>query len=83
MDEPSANLDPRATLAIEELIRVTSQSGVKIVLVTHNIGQARRLAQEALFLVNGRLAEHGAADDMLNQPRSAAVRAFLEGRLIA
>ncbi len=83
MDEPSANLDPRATLAIEELIRVTSQSGVKIVLVTHNIGQARRLAQEALFLANGRMVEHGAADDMLNKPHSAAARAFLEGRLIA
>ena len=83
MDEPSANLDPRSTLAIEELIRVTSRSGVKIVLVTHNIGQARRLAQEALFLANGRLVERGAADDMLNRPRSAAARAFLEGRLIA
>ena len=83
MDEPSANLDPRATLAIEELIRATSQSGVKVVLVTHNIGQARRLSEEVLFLANGRLVEHGVADDMLSMPRSAAARAFLEGRLIA
>ncbi|MCY3879352.1 MAG: ATP-binding cassette domain-containing protein [Rhodobacteraceae bacterium] len=83
MDEPCANLDPAATLAIEELIRVTARSGVKIILVTHNVGQARRLANEALFLSQGRLLEHSAANDLLAHPQSAAAQAFLDGKLLA
>ena len=83
MDEPTANLDPRSSLALEELIRVTSSSGVKIVLVTHNLGQARRLADEALFLNQGRLVERGGAPGLFASPKSAEFRAYMEGRLLA
>ena len=82
MDEPTASLDPGATLAIEELIGATSETGVKIVMVTHDIGQARRLADEVLFLARGQLMEQRQAKGMFEAPRTAEARAFLEGRLL-
>ena len=81
MDEPSASLDPQSTMAIETLIRSTLDSGVKILLVTHDIGQARRLAEDAMFIYQGRLIEHEPADFLLNNSSSEKVRAHLEGRL--
>ena len=83
MDEPTTNLDPRSTLALENLIRSTSQSGVKIVFVTHNLGQAKRLADEALFISQGRLVEQGEAAPLFLNPRTAAFHAYLDGRLLA
>lgn len=81
LDEPTASLDPRATLAIEALVQATAADGVKIVLVTHDIGQAKRIADEVLFIHNGALAEHGPAKVMLESPKTARVTAYLEGRL--
>ena len=81
MDEPTSNLDPQSSLALEHLIRSTSQSGVKIVLVTHNLGQAKRLANEALFVSQGHLVEQGHASSLFSNPRTAAFRAYLEGEI--
>lgn len=82
LDEPTASLDPQATAAIEALVGQAAAAGVKIVLVTHDRGQAERLADEVLFLHHGRLAEHSPADAFFNKPDSAAAQAYLEGRLL-
>lgn len=82
LDEPTASLDPQATAAIEALIGQASAGGVKIVLVTHDRGQAQRLADEVLFIHRGRLAELSQADAFFTRPTSAAAQAYLEGRLL-
>jgi tungstate transport system ATP-binding protein len=82
LDEPAANLDPASTLAIESLIRRAHDDGVKIVLVTHDLGQARRLADEVLFLHRGRVEEQAAATRFFTAPASARAEAFLAGRLV-
>ncbi|WP_340119454.1 ATP-binding cassette domain-containing protein [Pelagibius sp. 7325] len=82
LDEPTASLDPQATAAIETLIGQAAAAGVKIVMVTHDRGQAQRLADEILFLHRGRLTERSAADAFFSRPNSAAAQAYLEGRLL-
>lgn len=81
LDEPSASLDPSSTLAIEEMILAAHADGTKIILVTHNIGQARRLAQDIVVVSRGRIAEHTRAADFFANPASQAGRAYLEGQL--
>lgn len=81
LDEPTASLDPASTLAVEQLIQKAHEAGTKIVLVTHNVGQARRLADEVVFLHRGRIAEHAGAERFFGRPRSQAADAFLAGRI--
>ncbi len=81
LDEPTASLDPGSTHAIERLVADAHESGVAIVLVTHDIGQARRLGDDLVFLHGGRVVEAGRAPDLLDAPRSEAARAWLQGRL--
>lgn len=81
MDEPTSSLDPAATLEIERLVSRAASGGTKIVFVTHDPGQARRLAGDILFLHHGRIAEHSPAPAFFDQPVSEPARAFLEGRL--
>jgi len=81
LDEPTASLDPASTLAIETLIAGARESGVTVVLVTHDAGQARRICDDIAFLHNGRLVEFGPTARVLDHPGSAAARAWLEGRL--
>lgn len=81
LDEPTASLDPASTAEVEDMIRQAHADGVTIVLVTHDAGQARRLAEDVVFLHRGRAAETGKAAQVLNQPRSAAAQAWLDGRL--
>ncbi len=82
LDEPAANLDPASTLAIEGLIQRAHDDGVKIVLVTHDLGQARRLADEIVFLHQGRVEEQAAAARFFTAPVSARAEAFLAGRIV-
>lgn len=82
LDEPTASLDPASTLAIEELIQLAHDAGTKIILVTHDLGQARRLADEVIFLYRGRLEEHAPAARFFEHPQSEKARAFLEGRIV-
>ena len=82
LDEPTANLDPSATLAIETQVRDAHRGGTTVVFVTHDLGQARRLADEVAFVHHGRIAERGPADRFFNAPSSEAARAFIEGRLL-
>jgi tungstate transport system ATP-binding protein len=82
LDEPTASLDPTATRAFEAALGVFHEHGTKFVMATHDLGQARRLADEVLFLCRGRLLEHTPADDFFNGPRSAEARAFLQGEIV-
>ncbi|MGE5146766.1 MAG: ATP-binding cassette domain-containing protein [Candidatus Eiseniibacteriota bacterium] len=82
LDEPTASLDPGATRAIEEMVALFHEDGVKIVMTTHDLGQARRLADEVIFLHRGRLFEHTPADEFFEQPRTAEARAFVRGDLL-
>ena len=82
LDEPTANLDPASTMAIERLIQGAHEQGTKIVLVTHDVGQARRLADEIVFICGGRLEDHSTAAQFFDAPGSSRARAFLEGRYV-
>jgi tungstate transport system ATP-binding protein len=81
LDEPTANLDPGATREIEAVIQSIHESGTKIVLVTHNLGQARRLGDEVLFLDRGRLVERSGVARFFGHPATAEAAAFLQGEL--
>jgi len=81
LDEPTANLDPGATHEIERIVGAMHAAGTKIVLVTHNLGQARRLGDEILFLHQGRLLERAPVDRFFKQPASPQAAQFLEGEL--
>jgi tungstate transport system ATP-binding protein len=82
LDEPTASLDPGATRAIECAVARMHAEGVRIVMTTHDLGQARRLADEVLFLHKGRLIEHTPAATFFARPRSAEAAAFLRGDLL-
>lgn len=82
LDEPTAALDPAATLAVELAVQEFHQAGTKIVMTTHDLGQARRLADEVLFLTRGRLVEHATAQTFFKHPASPQARAFLAGELV-
>jgi tungstate transport system ATP-binding protein len=82
LDEPTASLDPASTLAIERLLIDAQHRGIKIIVVTHDVGQARRLAQDVIFMHHGRTIEHDRADSFFDEPRSEEARAFLAGGLV-
>ena len=81
LDEPTASLDPASTLRIERIVAGFAASGGKAVFVTHDLAQARRLADDVVFLHSGRVAEHAPAARFFAAPESAAARDFLDGRL--
>ena len=82
LDEPTANLDPAATRGVEEIVLMAAQSGIKIVMASHDLGQVRRLAGEVIFLVRGALCEQGQAADFLDHPTTPEAAAFLRGDLV-
>lgn len=83
LDEPTASLDPAATRAVEDIAREISAQGVKIVMATHDLGQARRLADEIAFLHKGELLEHTPAKEFFGASRTPQAAAFLRGELLA
>jgi tungstate transport system ATP-binding protein len=82
LDEPTASLDPAATKLVEDIIVRVAGGGVKIVMSTHDLGQARRLAHEVVFLAKGRLIEHAPAKSFFTQPAAEEARRFLAGDLV-
>ena len=82
LDEPAANLDPASTLLIELLVAQAHAAGTKIVLVTHDLGQAKRLADEVIFLPRGRLLEQTPAGRFFDAPVSKEAQAFVDGRIV-
>ncbi|MBX3515682.1 MAG: ATP-binding cassette domain-containing protein [Rhodospirillales bacterium] len=81
LDEPTASLDPAATRAVEEIILRIDAGGTKIIMSTHDLAQARRVANEVLFLHRGRLCEQTPAPVFFTAPRTAEAGYFLEGKL--
>jgi tungstate transport system ATP-binding protein len=82
LDEPTASLDPASVLAIEGIVSGARARGVRIIFVTHDMGQARRMADDVVFLHRGRIAEHSAASDFFPEPRSPEARDYLNGRIL-
>ena len=81
LDEPTANLDPGAALDVEGIIQRIHAGGTKIVMTTHNLGQARRLGDEILFIDAGRLLERAPVERFFSQPGSRQAEAFIKGEL--
>lgn len=82
LDEPTSQLDPAATRQIEELLSGLVAEGITVMMSTHDLGQARRLADRILFLHRGRLVEDALAKDFFAGPHSAEACAFLAGELL-
>ena len=81
LDEPTASLDPSATHEIENVIRAFDAAGTKIVMATHNFGQARRLADEVIYLHQGRVLERAPVEQFFSKPATAEAEAFIKGEL--
>jgi tungstate transport system ATP-binding protein len=79
LDEPTASLDPKATRAVEDIVRDIHGRGTTVVMSTHNLAQAKRLAGDVVFLSDGRLVEHTPATQFFHSPRTPEAAAFLEG----
>jgi tungstate transport system ATP-binding protein len=81
LDEPTASLDPGATAEVERVIASIAAEGTRIVMTTHNLGQARRLADEIVFIHAGRATERTPADRFFEEPQSQEASLFLKGEL--
>lgn len=81
LDEPTASLDPNATQQIEKLIHSASEQSIKIIMVTHDVAQAKRLANDVIYLSDGEIAEHSSASTFFKQPVSIAGRSYMSGYL--
>ncbi|WP_372885083.1 ATP-binding cassette domain-containing protein [Shimia sp.] len=82
LDEPCSSLDGRATREIEEILGGVSKLGTRIVMSTHDMGQARRLADEVIFVLNSKIPEHGAAAGFFDAPATRQAQAFLNGDIV-
>ena len=82
MDEPSASLDPPSTMIIEDVIRELAATRTKILFVTHDVAQARRVADDVLFMHHGRILEHAPASTFFDRPQSPEARQYLAGQIV-
>ncbi|WP_299879232.1 ATP-binding cassette domain-containing protein [uncultured Sulfitobacter sp.] len=82
LDEPCANLDGRSTREIEAVLQAAHAGGTRIVMTTHDLGQARRLATDVVFVLNGRLHEQGGAPGVFEGPQTAEAAAFFQGDIV-
>ena len=82
LDEPTASLDPSATHQIEDLVNAIHAQGTKIVMTTHDLGQARRLGDEVLFMHRGRLLERAPTETFFTAPQNDLAQAFVRGELL-
>lgn len=81
LDEPTASLDPGAAAEVERIIHAIHAAGTKIVMSTHNLGQARRIGNEVLFLYQGQLKEYAPVERFFTTPASPEAEAFIKGEL--
>jgi tungstate transport system ATP-binding protein len=82
LDEPTASLDPAATKAVEDVIRTVVARGIKVVMSTHDLGEARRLAGDVVLLHRGRMVESCPAADFFASPNTEEARRFVAGELL-
>lgn len=81
LDEPTASLDPTATREIEAVIRAFDAAGTKVVMATHNLGQARRLGDEVIYLHQGRVLERAPVQTFFARPATPEAASFIKGEL--
>jgi tungstate transport system ATP-binding protein len=82
LDEPTASLDPHATKAIEDIVRAVSARGVKVVMSTHDLGQAKRVGGEIVLMHRGRVIEAAQVDEFFTNARTDEARKFIAGELL-
>jgi len=82
LDEPTSALDPAAIRAVEAAVQEFHQRGTRIVMTTHDLHQAKRLAGDVLFLSNGKVREHTSAESFFTAPVSPQAQAFITGELV-
>jgi tungstate transport system ATP-binding protein len=82
LDEPTASLDGRSTREIETILLRVRDAGTRLVMATHDLGQARRLATDLIFLLGGRIHDTGMAETFFDQPGTPQTRAFLNGDIV-
>ena len=82
LDEPTAELDPSGTAAIEQLIATIVEQGTKIIMTTHDLGQAHRLAYDILFLHRGNIVEYSLVDEFFTNPKTKLAENFIAGKLL-
>jgi tungstate transport system ATP-binding protein len=82
LDEPTASLDPAATKALEDIIRGVAARGIKVIMSTHDLGEARRLAGEVILLNRGRVIETANVQTFFDNPRTQEARRFVAGELL-
>ena len=82
MDEPTSSLDPASTSMIETIVRETAAEGVKVFFVTHDVAQGRRLADDVVFMHQGRLIEYTPASRFFDNPETAAASQYLAGQIL-
>ncbi|HQT99832.1 MAG TPA: phosphate ABC transporter ATP-binding protein PstB [Acidimicrobiales bacterium] len=78
LDEPTSALDPLSTESVERLLRELTPA-LTLIVVTHNLGQARRVSDNTMFFYEGKLVEHGATNDLFNQPRETNTARYVNG----
>lgn len=82
LDEATANVDPASTLVIEQQLSVAMKAGLRLVMVSHDVGQVKRLAQEVVLLHNGRVVEQSASNTFFNKTNNPVSRRWLAGELL-
>ncbi len=82
LDEATASMDPASVLLMESLVKAQSAQGTKVILVSHDQGQARRLADEIVFVCNGQVAEQSPADQFFTASQTPAAKAYLAGEIL-
>ncbi|MBE1295768.1 MAG: ATP-binding cassette domain-containing protein [Rhodobacteraceae bacterium] len=82
LDEPCASLDGRATREIKEILTEAAQSGTRLIMSTHNMGQAQRLADEVILVIGGRIHEFSPAAEFFAGPQTPQGAAFLRGDIV-
>jgi tungstate transport system ATP-binding protein len=78
LDEPTASLDPASSREVERIIGEIAASGTRILMTTHNLGQARRIAEEIVFIDRGRIVEQTPVAQFFKLPQSSAAQDFLQ-----
>ncbi len=82
LDEPTANLDPASTGMIEDIVKQVARENCKIIFVSHDIGQAKRLADDIVFMAGGSIKEHQSAQAFFDHPKSQEARNYQDGLLV-
>ena len=82
LDEPTANLDPSSIHFIEQILKNASDAGVKIIFITHDINQAKRIADDIIFIQKGKVVEHTETSIFFKTPKTTETAAYLDGKII-